>query len=91
VDRDVDDRHGEVVEDGQDQPQRPDDGAVDERRPVGAVPRTAGGHELTAQRDVVADRSRRFVGAVGAASGGPHLAPVDEAVVVRAELDDLRG
>jgi hypothetical protein len=91
VDRDVDDRHGQVVQGGQDQPQRADDGAVGDRGPVGAVAGAAGRHELTGEGDVVTRRPGWLVRSVGAATGRPDLAPVGETFVVRAELDDLRG
>jgi hypothetical protein len=90
VHRHVEDRHGPVVLERQQQPQGSDDGAVHERRPVGAVPRSSGRDQRTAQGRVIARRPRLLVGTVGPSGGRPHLAPDREEVVVGSEFDQLR-
>jgi hypothetical protein len=92
VHREVDDRHGRIVLEREQQTQCPDDGAVDHRSAVRAVPRPARGDELAPEGDVLARRSGRIAGTVGALARRPDLAPGGEAVVVRAEFQEgLRG
>ena len=87
----VDEGDRRVVLRRHEQPQRTDDGAVDECGPMSAVPRAARSEQLTGQGDVLPGRSRLLVRAVGELGCRPDVAPGGEPVVVRAELDESRG
>ena len=88
MDGHVDEGDRRVVLRRQDQPQGTHDGVVDERGPMGAVPRAAGREHLPGQGHVVPDRPGQLVRAIGELARRPDPAPVGEAVVVGIGLDE---